>query len=328
MINPNSLKASITLSSLGLIALAASFILIAANSSKAEEILYPERRVYVEQRVNPAQNPVQQGYPQQQAGFDPAQPPEQQDDWKFTIGAGAMYKPAFVGSKYYQALAFPDIKVEYKDRFFASLFEGVGYNVINSDGWRAGPIMKFDFGRTEDDDNPFRIAGKKTNALRGLGDVDATPELGGFVEYNFEPFSATIELRQGVGGHEGLVGDISLNYMGFIEQLGPPIMYAFGPRATFADANYNNAYFGINQTQSANSGLARYSAEAGLVSYGIGGFAMISISDSVSLGVFGGYDRLSSEVADSPLIKERGDENQFMGGLRITYEFGYSCEKP
>jgi outer membrane scaffolding protein for murein synthesis (MipA/OmpV family) len=30
-----------------------------------------------------------------------------------------------------------------------------------------------------------------------------------------------------------------------------------------------------------------------------------------------------SEVVDSPLIKKRGDENQFMIGVRISYEFGY-----
>jgi outer membrane scaffolding protein for murein synthesis (MipA/OmpV family) len=305
MINQNPPKTLIMLSSLRFISLAASLTLIAAHSAKAEEILYP------------VQNPVQQ------AGSDPAQPPEQQDDWKFTLGAGVMYIPAFIGSKDYQAMVFPDIKVEYKDRFFASPFEGVGYNVINRDGWRAGPIMKFDFGRSEDDDSPFRIGGKKTNALRGLGDMDATPELGGFVEYNYEPFSYTLELRQGVGGHEGLVGEIGLHYMGFTEQLGKPVMYAFGPRVIFADSTYNNAYFGINSTQSTNSGLAGYSADSGLVSYGISAFVVMSVSESVSLGVFGGYDRLGSEAADSPLIKERGDENQFMGGVRISYEFGY-----
>lgn len=322
MINPTPPKALVRLVSLASITLAASFILIAANSARSEEIIYPGRQVHAEQRVDPAQNPVPQTYPQQQAGFAPAQPPEQQGDWKFTLGAGVMYKPAFVGSKDYQALALPNIKVEYRDRFFASPME-VGYNVINGDGWRVGPIMKQDFGRTEDDDNPFRIAGKKTDALRGLGDLDATVELGGFVEYNFEPLSYTLELRQGVGGHKGLIGETGLNYMGFAEQLGKPVMYAFGPRATFADSNYNNANFGINQTQSANSGLARYRADSGLVSYGVSGFAVMNLSESVSLGAFGSYDRLGSEAADSPLIKERGDKNQFMGGVRLSYEFGF-----
>jgi len=50
---------------------------------------------------------------------------------------------------------------------------------------------------------------------------------------------------------------------------------------------------------------------------------MVPLSDTLSVGVFGGYDRLANGVADSPLIKKRGDPNQFMGGLRLSYEFGY-----
>lgn len=315
-------KARLALSSLSAIPFAASFTLIAADCAQAEEPRYGGRPVYAEVQITPPQNPMRQGYPPQQAGPGPAGPHKPEGDWKFTVGAATIYKPAFIGSKDYQAVAFPDFKVEYKDRFFASLFEGVGYNVVNNDSWRAGPIMKFDFGRTEDDDNPFRIAGDKTKALKGLGDVDASVELGGFVEYSFGPFSTSLELRQGVGGHEGLIGETGLNYKGFADLLGKPVMYSFGPRATFADSNYNEAYFGINQSQSAKSGLAQYSAGSGLVSYGIGAFAMMPVSDAVSVGIFGGYDRLASEAADSPLIKERGDENQFMGGLRITYEFG------
>ncbi len=215
-------------------------------------------------------------------------------------------------------MVVPDIKVEYGDRFFASLFEGIGYNLVNSDGWRAGPIMKLGFGRQEDDSNPFRVAGKKSNALKGLGDVDNTIELGGFVEYSYEPFTASLELRQGVGGHNGLIGEASLNYTG---SLGP-IFFGLGPHATFGDKTYNNAFFGINSVQSSRSGLTRYSADLGLVSYGVGIFAATHVSDSVTLGVMGGYDRLGSEAADSPLIKQRGQKDQLSVGLRLSYEFG------
>lgn len=318
MIMPNPLKAS----PLGFIPVAALCSVLAATSAKAEEVPSAGPQVYVEQSVNLVQNSAQKTYLQQQTGNYPEQLPTQQDDWKISIGAGVMFKPAFVGSKDYQAVALPEIKVEYKDRLFISPMEA-GYSVINRDGWRVGPMIKFEMGRKENDDNPFRIAGEKTNALRGLGTVDATLGLGGFVEYKNKPFSYKLELHQGVGGHKGFVGKIGLNYMDFTKQLGKPLMYAFGPRVIFADANYNNAYFGITQTQSANSGLARYKADFGLVSYGIGGFAAMSVSKSVSVGVIAGYDRLGSEAADSPLIKERGDKNQFMGGVRISYKFGW-----
>jgi outer membrane protein len=293
------------------------------KGAEAAEPLSSGRQAHGEQGASPVRNPEQRIDPKPQAEIGSGPKPAEKDDWKFNLGAGVMYKPAFLGSKDYQAMAFPDIKVEYKDSFFASLFEGVGYNAINSDGWRAGPILKFDFGRSEDDDSPFRIAGKKTSALQGLGDVDAALELGGFVEYKFGSFSSALELRQGVGGHEGLVGETSLKYKGFTKQFGKSIMYAFGPRATFADSNYNNAYFGITQSQSSKSGLATFDADSGLVSYGVSAFAVMSITESISMGVFSGYDRLADTVADSPLIKERGSENQFMGGLRFRYEFGY-----
>lgn len=155
----------ITLSSLRFIQLVALFALtlIVANSAKAEDSLNPGG---------------QEDYKGQPAESSPAShAPENKGDWKFTLGAGVMYMPAFAGSKEYQVMAFPDIKLEYKDLFFASPFEGIGYNIIDNHGWRAGLLMKFDLGRTEEDDNPFRLAGKKTSALRGLGDVDETEEM-------------------------------------------------------------------------------------------------------------------------------------------------------
>lgn len=244
----------------------------------------------------------------------PAQAQQKPDnDWNVTIGAAGFYAPKFLGSKDYGLVPIPDVKVEYKDRFFASVFEGIGYNVINSNGWRAGPIAKYALGRDQDDDN----------ALRGLGDVDGTFELGGFVEYTYDPFSAKLEIRQGLNGHEGMVGEASLNYSNSVDALGRPLMFSIGPRLNFASADYNNAFFGIDGTQSARSGLARYAADGGIVSYGVGGFVMMPITDSISVSAFGGYDRLSGEATDSPLIKERGSENQFMIGLAVSYQFGW-----
>ncbi len=241
--------------------------------------------------------------------------------WRLTVGAGVLSSPAFQGSKDYQVIAFPNVKVEFKDLFFASLKDGVGYNFIHSNGWRIGPLVKYKFDRKEDGNNSFRVAGNKSSALKGLGNVDATFECGGFLEYSYKPFAYKVEIRQGVDGHKGMIGEASINYSGAIERFGPPVFYAVGPRVTFADSAYINAYFGINQTQSVNSGLNRYDAASGLVSYGIGGFMSMPIYGPASVSLFGVFDRLGSEVANSPLIKQRGSENQFAIGLGATYRF-------
>jgi len=239
------------------------------------------------------------------------QPPER--DWTFTVGAAGFYAPEFLGSKDYEFVPVPDLKVEYKNRFFASMFEGVGYNIVNSEGWRIGPIAKYAFGRDESDHI----------ALRGLGDVDDTIELGGYAEYSFDPFSVKLEMRQGLGGHEGLVGEAGLSYSNSIETLGSPVFFSIGPRVNFANDDYNNAFFGVTAAQSAKSGLAQYKAESGLVSYGIGGFMMMPITDSISASAFAGYDRLGEEAADSPLVRQRGSEDQFIVGLGLSYQFGF-----
>ncbi|HIJ86052.1 MAG TPA: MipA/OmpV family protein [Desulfuromonadales bacterium] len=241
--------------------------------------------------------------------------------WKFSVGAGALYAPAFAGSKDYQLMVFPDVKIAFKDLFFASVKDGVGYNVIRSDGWRIGPVVKYKFERKEDGSNPFRVGGGNTTALKGLGTVDATFEWGGFAEYGFEPFACKVELRQGMDGHKGMIGEAGINYAGAIERFGPPMFFAVGPRATIADSEYINAYFGISQTQSVRSGLARYNAGGGVVSYGFGGFMSIPLAKPFAVALFGGYDRLGNKVADSPLIGQRGSENQFAIGLSVNYKF-------
>ena len=48
------------------------------------------------------------------------------------------------------------------------------------------------------------VAGGRSDALRGLGDVSATAEAGGYAQYQAGGFSAKAEVRKGLGGHDGL----------------------------------------------------------------------------------------------------------------------------
>jgi hypothetical protein len=71
-------------------------------------------------------------------------------------------------------------------------------NLVNYDGFKAGPIARYRFGRDEDDNN----------ALDGLGDVNDSIELGGFLKYEIGIWSAGLTVAQDVaGGHEGLVAE-------------------------------------------------------------------------------------------------------------------------
>lgn len=250
-----------------------------------------------------------------------AQPADERAGWRVGVGGGTMFAPTYVGDDDYQLSLLPNIQIRYGDRFFASVQDGLGYNLINEENWRAGPIARIAFPRNEDGDQPFAIAGDNTTDLIGLGDVSATAELGGFAEYRTGPISARFEARQGVNGHEGFVGDISMNYGGRSFVLGPPLIYSVGPRLRLVSDNFQSAYFGVNAAQSAASGLPQFDAGGGLHSYGVGAAFILPITrdNSASAVLVAGYDRLAGDAADAPLVVQRGARDQASIGLYFSF---------
>ncbi|MEM7058615.1 MAG: MipA/OmpV family protein [Pseudomonadota bacterium] len=244
-----------------------------------------------------------------------------EDVWSFSVGLGTVYAPTYLGDDVGQLSFAPNLSVKYGDTFFASLGEGIGYNVINSGGWRVGPVVKYHFGRDEDGDNLFAVTGDDTQDLVGLGDVDGTVELGGFVEYSIMDFTGKVELRQGVGGHEGFIGEAEVKYGTVFGLFGQQAIFSFGPEVAFGDGNYNSAFFDVNAVQSAASGLPVFDAGGGLISYGIGGSLVVPVTDSVSVISFASYDQLTGDVADSSLVRLRGSENQSTLGMFLNYSF-------
>lgn len=249
-----------------------------------------------------------------------AQRPENADRWSFSVGAGLILAPSYLGDDAYQLSAVPNIKVTYGDNFSASI-DGVGYTAIDSRGWRAGALVGYDFGRDEDGKSPFVIAGDETDDLDGLGDVDGTIEIGGFVEYDSRPFTTRVELRQGVNGHEGLIGEVEVTYGGRLVVADQMMIFSLGPNITLVDDDYNDSFFGVDADQSARSGLDEFDADGGLLSYGIGGSLIIPFDDHVSTVMIARYERLAGDAADSSLVEERGSENQGTVGLFLSYEF-------
>jgi outer membrane protein len=246
-------------------------------------------------------------------------------NWQIRVGAGAVYAPAFVGSDHYQLRAGPDLEVRYKDRFYFSVIDGVGVDVIKTDSLRVGPLVKFQQKRRESGKNTFVVAGGRSDELRGLGSVSATAEAGGYVQYDVGGLSARAEVRKGIGGHDGIVADVSARFAVPIPVPAinaRPVIVAVGPRATIVDDKYNASYFGIDANQSARSGLRTFNAKGGLLSYGVGSAVIIPLSDHLSGAILSGYDRISGDAAKSPLVRDRGSRNQATLGLGLSYRFG------
>lgn len=243
------------------------------------------------------------------------------DGWNLTVGAGGLATPTYEGDDTYRVSTLPSIQITYADTFFASVQEGIGYRFINTDMVRAGPIARVRFSRDEDGDQPFAVTGDDSTDLIGLGDIDTSVELGGFVDYEFGDITFSAEARKAITGHEGLIADVGARWSGRTMAFGPPVIWSIGPRARLVDDNFNNTYFGVTGTQSLASGLPVYEANGGLYSYGIGATAIVPIDqeNKWTAAAFAGYDRLAGDTASSPLVQLRGAEDQATIGIFVSH---------
>ncbi|MFT5505213.1 MAG: outer membrane protein [Gammaproteobacteria bacterium] len=202
------------------------------------------------------------------------------------------------------------------------MVDGTGSNFVRYQRWKVGVIAKYNSGRREDGESLLYIGNKSTKDLKGPGDVKGHAEFGGFL--------SRVELRQYMDVHEGMTGQAGFKFNGSARLFEQNIMYSIGPKITFADRDYINAYFSINQEQSIASGLNEYEYEnkeqgfssglnISLLTYGFHGTLVVALKNSVSVAGFAGIDRITNDVAESPLIQSRGAENQAIAGLLVNY---------
>lgn len=232
--------------------------------------------------------------------------------WTFDIGPGVVVAPWFEGGAFYRVLPIPNLDLRYKrDAFFISARDGVGATLFDESGFKAGPILRYRFPRNE----------WNGPGLYGTGTVPFTVEGGGFLRYDVPWLAAKIELRRGLGGSNGLVFDALVD--GKL-RLGDSVFLSGGPRLSVTDATFNQAYFGIDATQSANSGYAQYYPTAGLRSVGVGASAVWRLTDKLSFVAFGSYNYLADVAGNSPLVQgPAGSRNQFVAGSALTWRFAW-----
>lgn len=228
--------------------------------------------------------------------------------WSVVVGAGGGYAPDYEGSDDYEIQPIPFVSIVYDDFVFIN-GTSLGLNLLNYEGFKAGPIARYGFGRDEDDNN----------ALDGLGDVDDSIELGGFVNYEIGIWSAGLTVVQDVGGgHEGLVAEAST---GISAPLADNLKSSLEGSATWASSDYMETYFGISPRQSARSGLQRYEADAGFKDVAVTLGLDYMFTESLGLSGRAQYKRLLGDAADSPIVDDKGSADQFFGGLFLTYSF-------
>jgi len=229
------------------------------------------------------------------------------------LGLGPVLGTKYEGDGTYRVAVAPVLSLRYRDIVEVDN-NNVRINVIpkdlfNTSNFKAGPLVKLDFGRDESD----------SLDLTGLGNVGTSVELGVFASYSVGPLRYRVKFRKDVAsGHSGTLGDIDLSLALYRSENA-----AYGARlsTTWASKRYTRAYFGVTTDQATLSGLAVYTPGGGFkdVTMTIGGEYRLTRSWAIVGNA--GYSRLLGEIKKSPLVSTRGSANQFSAAMFAVYTF-------
>jgi outer membrane scaffolding protein for murein synthesis (MipA/OmpV family) len=232
-----------------------------------------------------------------------------------SIGVGPVYQPDYFGSDDYEFDADPQVYVKFRNFVFLDN-DGADFGIIGFSRFRAGPTMRIR-GRRDQDDNP---------ALQGLDDVGMTFEFGGFIATTFlDRFAFKAKARHGLKtGHRGTV----------VDARGTLLLARWGrfsssasAEATWIGNRYADAYFSVTPDQSARSGLPVFDADAGFRNLGGSINGYINIARDWSLNPYASYYYIFDDIADTPIIDQFGDRDQYRVGFHILKEFSFGRGK-
>ena len=127
-----------------------------------------------------------------------------------------------------------------------------------------------------------------------------------------------LEARQDVANDNGFLATVRGAYNG---RLSESWLYNAFVSSTWADEDYMSSYFGIDAADAARSGLDQYSADEGFKDISFGGGISYRLFERLSISALASYTRLINDAADSPIVDDVGDENQFLAGALVNYTF-------
>lgn len=224
------------------------------------------------------------------------------------IGTGVQSIPAFPGAGDNRVTFLPlvDTWREGEPMTVESPDEAFGFAVIGSakGPFAVGPALTFAPTRAADD-------------LPGLSKVGFGLEAGAFVDFwPVRQVRLRGELRQGIGAHKALTGDLAADVVWREGKEGPVL--TVGPRLRWGSAKYNRAYFGVPAGTGAP--FPAYQPGGGIYAYGAAAGLRLPLGRTLGLYGYAGYDRLSGEAASSPIVAS-GSRDQYSAGLALTYRF-------
>ena len=243
-----------------------------------------------------------------------AQEEARREPFRTRVTLGPQLVPGHPGSDELSLRPFVDVARARGDNEFEfeAPDESAGFTVLRTSGLAIGPAIGFE--------------GKRDADAVGapIHKVGFSVEAGAFVQgWIGDALRIRVEGRKGLSGHRGWTGAVSADY---VARRGDDWLFSIGPRVTWSDDTYQDAWFSIDPADAVPSGLPAFDADGGIHAYGATASAITQFSARWGLSAYAKYDRLTGDAADSPIVLTYGSRDQFSFGAALTYTFGHGFD--
>ena len=234
-----------------------------------------------------------------------------------TVGGFGLILPDYEGSDDYTFAPAPMLRYKFGEERYVQIFGNNAFvNILNHPNFEFGPKAVYRLGRDDPDDSVVDL----------MKDVDDSFELGGFVGYkrNFDNnprhrMNVHIDLTQDVSdGHDGYVAELAGVYW---RPAATSFDIGFRGNVAYASDDYMSSFFSVTPSDSAASGLSTFDADAGFKDIGLAAMGLYHLNQNWHIGGIVMYKRMLGDAEDSPVVSDRGSENQLFVGLGLLYSW-------
>jgi outer membrane protein len=231
------------------------------------------------------------------------------------VGLGVGVTTEWMGSNDKIAGVVPGGRMKFSDYRFAEVYGPLAdVNILNVPHWEFGPMLSYRFGRGN-------VQDPVVNKLPG---INGGLEAGGFAGFNYTNIEGVPwRLRMGVsviaGVSGGATGSHVTPYASLWLPLSPRVFVGLGSGTTWSSSSFVEQRFGVTPAQSAASGLPVYTAGSGIRQIYAWPAVIVKAGQHWFVGAGMFYQRLTGDAANSPIVTQRGNPNQFTAGAGIAY---------
>ncbi|EOY5725743.1 MipA/OmpV family protein [Enterobacter cloacae subsp. cloacae] len=232
-----------------------------------------------------------------------------------TLGGGVDVAPRYSGSDKNRATTAVVLDYAMYNGFFVSTTRGIGYgnNIGNLDYSAA---LSYRAGRKDRDVDSDSISGG-SDYLRGMGDIKGSalvvPGLGykvtDWLNLQLQAEVPVSERDNGEALHFGVSSPLHTS---------PNNTVTLSLTGSWGSSKYMQTYYGVNASQSAASGFARYDAGAGIYAWSTNLDWTHKLTQRWSVVAGAGVTQLMGDAADSPIVQRKTSPT---GSLKVTYSF-------